>query len=87
VTPHHARQRVEPFLDRDEAGFIDDGLLGVAAGVERELTQAVDERISLFQQRRKFGIDGRQVGAAPGGSSKPIGGGLLVAAAGLGQGQ
>ena len=87
MPPDHPRQRVEPLLDGGEPGIVDDDRVGVAAGVEGQLAEPVDQRIRVLEQARQLGIDGGQVGAATDRDGEPVGGRFLVTAAGLGEGQ
>ncbi len=87
MPPDHPRQRVEPLLDRGEPDIVDDDRVGVAAGVEGQLAEPVDQRIRVLQEARQLRIDSGQVGATTDRNREPIGGRFLLTAAGVGEGQ
>ena len=78
-------QHVEAFLDGSEPSFIDGDLVGMAAGVQGKLAEPVDHRIGLLEQCRQSRIDGGKISTTAKRAREPVGRGLLVAGARLGE--
>lgn len=73
MTPDDAREHVEAFLDRRQPPLVDGDLVRMAAGVESEVSEAVDELVRAFDERGQCGIDRGQVGALRGRRRETVG--------------
>jgi hypothetical protein len=87
MASRHARQGVEPFLDCREARFVDGDRISKTTRIEREFAEAVDQLVSVLEERSELRMDGGEVCSFTGRGGEAVGGGSFIAAARVGDGE